>query len=76
MKKTFIHTFSNGNSCKLTMDFRGVSPRVDAEWSRKVEEEWPDIEEEYLHWRDITFNTFMDGLTFSEKLRVAEMANQ
>lgn len=70
-RRTFVHTFKNGNTCTLVLDF-DEKPKADAKWARTVASEWPQIEQEYKAWRNETFNQYMDDLTFDQKNMVVE----
>ncbi len=67
MEKHFIHTFQNGNRCHLIMGLHGEDLTADAAWDRTPEGEWPEIEGEYLVWRDQCFDLFSDGLSTEQK---------
>jgi hypothetical protein len=73
-KRTFIHTFKNGNRCELTIDFDDT-PKVDAKWARKVTREWPEIEPEYLKWRTEAFEQYMSELTPAQQWLVVGKLN-
>jgi len=71
MKKTFIHTFSNGDRCTLVLDFTGDKGRADAKWSNPTKENrFSEIESEYCAWRSIVFSEFMEGMTIKQQMEV------
>jgi hypothetical protein len=70
MKQTFIHTFKNGNRCVLILDFTGPKAHADAQWDRKVDAEWPQIEREYKLWREECFNQFTADKTPDQMLEI------
>ncbi len=71
MKKTFIHTFSNGDICSLVLDFSGAKGTANAKWSNPTKENrFAEIEEEYIQWRSEVFSDFMDGMTMDQQLEV------
>lgn len=73
LKKTFIHTFQNGNQVTLLMDYTGEKPIVKATWKRAVACEWPEIEAEYIQWRNICFNEFVDGQPLANVLKIVRL---
>jgi len=71
MKKTFIHTFSNGDQCTLILDFTGDRGRADAKWKNPDgENRFDQIENEYIAWRESVFTDFMNGMTFPQQVEV------
>ena len=71
MKKTFIHTFSNGYICSLVLDFSGAKGTADAKWlNPTMENRFADIEGEYIQWRSEVFADFMEGMTMEQQLEV------
>ena len=77
MKKTFIHTFSNGDVCHLILDFTGERPMATATWKKpNTENRFDQIEDEYIQWRTDAFNDFMAGLSFNEGMEIVRKLNQ
>jgi hypothetical protein len=70
MKKTFIHTFSNGDKCTLVLDFTGERGKAVADWGSPKENRFDQIEAEYIAWRELVFREFMDGMTVAEQFQI------
>ena len=70
MKKTFIHTFSNGDRCSLVLDFTGLKGTAKADWGNPKEDRFAEIENEYITWREMVFAEFMAGMTFEQQMEV------
>jgi len=63
MKRTYIHTFKNGNKCRLELQHRARKPVAYADWEVvPSDSQWREIEEEYVAWRAECVADFLGSL--------------